>query len=188
MILILLFRVILVRSGITSWFIVEQRSQKNYMTYASKTILTCPFHGTNAWTYQMLYHKTAHWTYQMKQLSTLYHKKHTMETAHWTHQMKQSLRHLAWVHICKMCMSLPFLPHEHIPQELITLRLDETITPALQSFIDYVRNTWVYRSFFHPKYWSVYRLAVKTNCESWHSRLNFRFKGENVSIYISSML
>ncbi|XP_041372839.1 uncharacterized protein LOC121386108 [Gigantopelta aegis] len=81
-------------------------------------------------------------------------------------------------------MSLPFLPHQHIPAVFDGLKA-EASTDQLTTLVEYLEATWILDATWTPDSWSVYFQSIRTNndVEGWHFRLNNRGRPQ-VQLYL----
>ncbi|XP_019628711.1 PREDICTED: uncharacterized protein LOC109473277 [Branchiostoma belcheri] len=82
-------------------------------------------------------------------------------------------------------MALQFLPPEHIPQTLNTLR-QLTDNSLLTKLGDYINSTWIENSVWKVDEWSVFMRPVRTNndVEGWHQRLKHQSHLGKVPFYM----
>lgn len=76
-------------------------------------------------------------------------------------------------------MALPFLPENEIKKTFE--RLEQQVQdPNLCRLLEYIKHQWIESTMFHPKCWSIYQQAVRTNndIEGWHNALNRRAGGK----------
>ena len=85
----------------------------------------------------------------------------------------------------KRLMTLPFLPHEHITLMFQQLK-DLATTPALQSLVNYIQDTWIDSTVGSPKKWSIFKKSVRTNndVEGWHHLLNHHARRAKLPLYL----
>ena len=55
------------------------------------------------------------------------------------------------------------------------------MTEPLQAFTQYINNTWISSTMWHPSPWSIFKQSVRTNndTEGWHHGLNHRAQGKS---------
>ena len=73
---------------------------------------------------------------------------------------------------------------EHI-QPVFQRLSREAATEPLKELTRYIQFTWIDSSWCHPRRWSVFQQATRTNndLEGWHRRLNVKAKKGNLSFY-----
>lgn len=71
-------------------------------------------------------------------------------------------------------MALPFLPHEEIAPMFAHLE-PQAVGVQLQSFMDFVKSTWLEIAVWSPSCWSIYLQAVRASydVEGWKSQPSF---------------
>jgi hypothetical protein len=86
---------------------------------------------------------------------------------------------------CRRLMSLPFLPHEHIPIMFFSLKR-EANNEQLKNLCSYIEDTWMTSSIWTPADWSIFMMPIRTNndCEGWHNRLNAKSPKGNMNMYV----
>ena len=82
--------------------------------------------------------------------------------------------------LIRKLLALPFLPAEEIPNAFHRLEAN-CATEALQTLAQYINNTWISSTTWHPSCWSVFQQSVSTNndTEGWHHGLNRRAQGKS---------
>lgn len=81
--------------------------------------------------------------------------------------------------LIRKLLALPFLPAEEIPAAFHRLET-KAVTEPLQAFMQYINNTWISSTMWHPSSWSIFQQSVRTNndTEGWHHGLNCRTPGK----------
>lgn len=109
---------------------------------------------------------------------------------HWTQSLWRKIQDLglqgaysnddAVFKFLRKVMTLPFLPATKIPGVFERLRAQASST-ALEDFMIYVADQWIYNVFWCPENWSVFNQCVRTNndIEGWHHRINRRASGKS---------
>lgn len=82
--------------------------------------------------------------------------------------------------LVRKLLALPFLPADEIPNAFHRLEAKATTEP-LQALAQYINNTWISSTTWHPSCWSVFQQSVRTNndTEGWHHGLNRRAQGKS---------
>ena len=93
--------------------------------------------------------------------------------------LKQAYRNDRGTHdLVRKLLALPFLPADEIPNAFQRLEA-KAATEPLQALAQYINNTWISSTTWHPSCWSVFQQSVRTNndTEGWHHGLNRRAQG-----------
>ena len=95
--------------------------------------------------------------------------------------LQQAYRNDRGTHdLVRKLLALPFLPADEIPNAFHRLEAKATTEP-LQALAQYINNTWISSTTWHPSCWSVFQQSVRTNndTEGWHHGLNRRAQGKS---------
>ena len=95
--------------------------------------------------------------------------------------LQQAYRNDRGTHdLVRKLLALPFLPADEIPNAFHRLETKATTEP-LQALAQYINNTWISSTTWHPSCWSVFQQSVRTNndTEGWHHGLNRRAQGKS---------
>lgn len=81
-------------------------------------------------------------------------------------------------------LALPYLPAEEIPAAFHWLET-KAVTETLQAFTQYINNTWISSTMWHPSSWSLFQQSVRTNndTEGWHHGLNCHAQGKSQNLF-----
>ena len=77
-------------------------------------------------------------------------------------------------------LALTFPPADEIPNAFHRLEAKAATEPS-QALAQYINNTWISSTMWHPSCWSVFQQSVRTNndSEEWHHGLNCRAQGKS---------
>ena len=95
--------------------------------------------------------------------------------------LQQAYRNDRGTHnLVRKLLALPFLPADEIPKAFHRLEAKAATAP-LQALAQYINNTWISSTTWHPSCWSVFQQSVRTNndTEGWHHGLNRRAQGKS---------
>ena len=95
--------------------------------------------------------------------------------------LQQAYRNDRGTHnLVRKLLALPFLPADEIPNAFHRLEA-KAATEPLQALAQYINNTWISSTTWHPSCWSVFQQSVRTNndTEGWHHGLNRRAQGKS---------
>ena len=95
--------------------------------------------------------------------------------------LQQAYRNDRGTHdLVRKLLALPFLPADEIPNAFHSLETKAPTEP-LQALAQYINNTWISSTTWHPSCWSVFQQSVRTNndTEGWHHGLNRCAQGKS---------
>ena len=77
--------------------------------------------------------------------------------------LQQAYRNDRGTHnLVRKLLALPFLPADEIPNAFHRLEA-KAATEPLQALAQYINNTWISSTTWHPSCWSVFQQSVRTN-------------------------